>query len=136
MKKIVLITLLISIVSCSKTLTKEEIMNINGYWRIDKVTIENETVQLPPSIHMDFFYIDEELQGFRKKLSVNLVGNFEKNNHDEKIVIQNQEEGTFILYTTAYDSWKEELLSISDKELVILNTEGKTYTYKRFSEEE
>lgn len=136
MKKIASIMLFIVMTNCSKTITNNDLLNINGYWRIHKVSIENETVELPLSIHMDYFFVNDSLKGFRKKLTANMVGKFEQNNHDEKIEIQNSEAGTYIFYKTAYDTWKEEIVSISDKELVVLNKEGKTYHYNRFSESE
>lgn len=123
---------LILFTNCSKKVSKEELQLLNGYWEIASVTIDSETKELPASLKADYFYLDNELKGFRKKLTPRFDGKFQKNNDQESLSVIFVKEKPFIVYETKYNTWKEEIISISENQLQLLNNEGKLYTYKPF----
>ena len=132
LKSSILLVCLTFLVSCTKQITKEDLQLINGYWEISTVTIDGETRELPTSLKTDFFYIDNNLKGFRKKLTPRFDGKFQKNNDQESLSIIFVKEKPFIVYETKFNTWKEEIISISENQLQLLNNEGKLYTYKPF----
>ena len=87
LKSSILLVCLTFLVSCTKQITKEDLQLINGYWEISTVTIGGETRELPTSLKTDFFYIDNNLKGFRKKLTPRFDGKFQKNNDQESLSI-------------------------------------------------
>lgn len=119
-------------VNCSKKISKEDLQLLNGYWEITTVSIDGETKELPTALKADYFYLNDELKGFRKKLTPRFDGKFQKNNDQESLSIIFVKEQPFLVYETKYATWKEEIISLSKDELQLLNNEGKLYTYKPF----
>ena len=71
--------------------------------------------------------------GFRKKLKPELNGEFRATENEEKISAQFNGNKLFLIYSTPYDTWEEEVLEADKDNLVVSNSDGKTYFYKRFT---
>lgn len=132
MKKAVLI-LFVSLlaISCHKKVTPDDIATINGYWEIEEVVFPDGTHK-KYSINETFDYFEiKNNKGIRKKVMPQLNGTFLVNDDSEKLEIKEEKGIYYIYYYTPFNKWKEELVALSDDELVILNDAKKEYHYKR-----
>lgn len=128
--KILFISLLF--VSCQQKITPEDISKINGYWQIEKVVFnQGEDKDYIANESYDYFEIDKGNKGFRKKVMPQLDGTFIVNDTYEKLSVRFIDDKVFIDYTTNYAKWSEELIAVSDKELVFKNSENKEFHYKK-----
>jgi len=123
MKKIIS-SLLICLVftACNQKIEDTDIAKINGYWEIEKAVMpdgSSKEYSINPTI--DYFEIKNN-KGFRKYLVSEL---------DEKVAIVKEDKHVYLKYTTAYAKWKEELVKISDEELVLKNEHDMEYHYKK-----
>jgi len=126
-------TLLISLlfVSCQKKIAASDIPKINGYWEIEKVIFPNgNTKDYKMNVTYDYFNITNN-KGFRQKVSPQLDGTFLTSDDFEKVEIKEANGKYYLNYSTAFAKWKEELVSLSDAELVTLNDSKKEYHYKK-----
>ena len=130
-KYLLIIPLFIFFVSCQQKIEKTDIVKINGYWEITKVTSDdgkeknysiNETI--------DYFEIKNN-SGFRKKVTPQFDGKYLVNDVFETIKIVSENGKTNIFYTTPYSKWKEEIITLTDTELVLKNEQKIQYNYKR-----
>lgn len=118
--------------SCQQKIKPEDISKINGYWEIEKVVFDQgEDKKYGINESYDYFQIDKNNKGFRKKVMPQLDGTFIVNDTYETATIRFKEDKTFIDYSTPYAKWSEELIAISDEELVFKNAEKKEYHYKK-----
>jgi len=133
MKKIVgFLFVSLFFISCQQKIKPEDIAKINGYWEIEKVVFDQgKDKEYGINESYDYFQIDKNNVGFRKKVMPQLDGTFIVNDTYENIKIRFKEDKAFIDYTTPYAKWSEELIAVSDKELVMKNEEKKEYHYKK-----
>ena len=132
MKKTILI-LFISFLSasCKQPISSSDISKLNGYWEIEKVDFpDGNDKEYKINEIFDYFEIKDN-KGFRTKVSPQLDGTFLTNGDSEKVEIKEIEGKFYIHYTTPFSKWKEEIVSISDEQLVIENDAKKQYHYKR-----
>ena len=119
-------------VACQQKIKPEDISKINGYWEIEKVVFDQgKDKEYGINESYDYFQIDKNNKGFRKKVMPQLDGTFIVNDSQEDVKIRFQEDKVFFDYVTPYAKWSEELIAVSDKELVFKNTEKKEYHYKK-----
>ena len=129
-KNISILVLSILFFGCQKKITNLDIAKINGYWEIEKAEMPDGTKKeyaINPTI--DFFEVKNN-KGFRKKVMPQLDGKYLVDDTSEDIIIATDDNGTFIKYTTKYASWKEELISIDEEQMVLKNEHDIEYTYK------
>ncbi|WP_026914830.1 lipocalin family protein [Christiangramia portivictoriae] len=133
MKKALYLVIAIMLFSCSKNDPNEQLKNLNGYWTIEKVEVENDSViEYSLSQYIDYIEIGDSV-GFRKKLQPKIDGGYiEASNDSEKIMAKIEDEILTLHYKTAFDEWKETVLKATKDELVIENSDDKKYYYKRY----
>jgi len=133
LKKLILILTIIAITSCTQNDPQEQLKNLNGYWQIEKVEIEKDSViEYSLSQYIDFIEIKDST-GLRKKLKPKIDGGFIKVSNDSENITAKIENNSLILYySTPFAEWKEEVLEATKEELVILNKEDKKYYYQRY----
>ncbi|WP_157717346.1 lipocalin family protein [Christiangramia echinicola] len=133
MKKLILIISIIAMASCSNNDPQEQIKNLNGYWQIEKVEIEKDSViEYQLSQLIDYIEITDST-GFRKKLKPKIDGGFiNASNDSEKVTAKVEDNRLFLYYETPFDEWKEEVLEATEDELVVLNRDDKKYYYQRY----
>lgn len=120
------------VLGCSGSPT-ENLVLLNGYWEI--AAIENSygsTKEYSLSQNIDFFEITTEGKGVRKKVQPDIQGNFTTTNASENIDLVIENNTVYLKYSTAFDTWQEEILSLSTEELVLRNKDNYTYTYRRY----
>ena len=106
---------------------------INGYWEIVSVSKNNEFIkEYPFSNAVDFFIIDSLNNGFRKKIKPKINGSFEITLHEIPISIKNNNNSYEINYISAGNQYIETINKLDQDKLVIKNSEGIIFSYKRF----
>lgn len=119
-------------VACQPKIKPAEIVKLNGYWEIEKVVLaEGKDKDYSMNENFDYFEIDTTNKGFRKKVMPQLDGTFLVNDTYENVTVRFAEDKVFLDYTTPYMKWSEELIALSDDELVLKNKEKKEYHYKK-----
>ncbi|MGO4822627.1 MULTISPECIES: lipocalin family protein [unclassified Flavobacterium] len=118
-------------VSCSQKVEPSDIAKINGYWQIEKVVFEEgEDKDYKMNESYDYFKIVNN-SGIRKKVMPQLNGSFLVNDSYENVKVRFDKDKVYLDYATAYAKWSEELVALTDDELVLKNTENKEYHYKK-----
>ena len=126
-----LIMVFVLLNSCQ--ISKEDIKQLNGYWEIEKVVLENgETKVFSINQTVDYFSVNDSLMGFRKKLNPKFDGTFEHSNDAESIQVYHDNGKWVIKYTTSYAKWKETIKELTEDKVALLNQENRLYIYKRF----
>jgi hypothetical protein len=128
--KILLLSLFF--VGCQQKVEDADIAKINGYWEIEKVVFdEGKDKDYKMNESYDYFEIAKNNKGIRKKVMPQLDGSFLTNDSYENVTVRFEGEKAFLDYKTPYAKWSEEMITISDRELVLKNIEKKEYHYKK-----
>lgn len=132
LKHLLLILLLCTLASCTQS-NEERLKHINGYWEI--AAIENTAGQVKEfgmSQNIDFFEINEDGTGVRKKVQPNALGAFTTSKASENVNVIHQENLLKLQYSTVLDTWEETVKKATDKELILINEDGMIYTYRKY----
>ena len=127
-----IVIILLIVTGCAPS-PATQLDHLNGYWEI--ASIENQygsSKEYSISQNIDFFEVTPEGKGIRKKVQPDIQGNFTASNSSQNIDVVLQEKAVFLKYSTALDTWQEEIISLSQDELILKNSEGYTYTYRRY----
>jgi phage anti-repressor protein len=128
--RILLVSLLF--VACQQKINPNDIAKINGYWEIEKVVFDQgKDKDYGMNESYDYIQIDKNNKGFRKKVMPQLDGTFLANDAYENVSVRFESDKVFLDYKTPYAKWTEELITLSEDELVLKNTEKKEYHYKK-----
>jgi hypothetical protein len=132
MKRLGIVSLVaLFFISCTKNVSATDIDKMNGYWEIEKVVFANGKTKLYKNSEMyDFFQI-KDFTGMRKKVTPVIGGSYLVNLDAEKVTIKQGKDKFIVHYETFYSRWDEELISISDEEMVLKNDKFTEYHYKR-----
>jgi hypothetical protein len=118
-------------VACQQKIQPSDISKINGYWEIEKVVFdEGDDKEYGMNESFDYFKIANN-KGIRKKVMPQLDGTFIVDSTYQDVTIRFDKEKVFLDYATAYAKWSDELIAISDKELILKNDQKKEYHYKK-----
>ena len=133
MKNLVTIVLFsFLLVGCKQQIQSTDIPNINGYWEIEKVVFdEGEDKEYSANQNYDYFQIDKNNQGIRKKVAPQLDGTFLVDDSFEKVRIRFQDDKVYLDYATPYMKYTEEIIALTADELVVLNAQKTEYHYKK-----
>ena len=130
--KIYSILLVFFIISCTEKIDKKNVSLLNGYWEIEKVNLPNEeSKEYKINESVDYFKISDNLKGFRKKLVPQYDGKFLTNEVQENISIFFNGDIAFITYKTDFATWNEEIVKLTNEELILKSEQGIAYVYKR-----
>lgn len=131
MKKLLSLLIFVLLLSCKQRVTQSDLQHLNGYWEIEKVvTTEKNVKEYKVNTTYDFIEIND-LEGFRKKVYPQLMGNFQTNDDSESFKIV-KENGIFKMnYENGENQWTEILKSVSETSFVVENEAGITYHYKK-----
>jgi len=133
MKNLVTIVLFsFFLVGCKQQIQSTDIPKINGYWEIEKVVFdEGEDKEYGANQNYDYFQIDKNNQGIRKKVAPQLDGTFLVDDSFEKVRVRFQDDKAYLDYATPYMKYTEEIIALTAEELVVLNAQKKEYHYKK-----
>ena len=128
--KVILFSVLL--VSCKQQIQSTDIPKINGYWEIEKVVFDKgEDKEYAANQNYDYFQIDKNNQGIRKKVAPQLDGTFFFFFSFEKVSVRFQDNKAYLDYVTPYMKYTEEIIALTADELVVLNAQKKEYHYKK-----
>lgn len=131
MKRILLLIVLVSALSCKQKITEADLSNLNGYWEIEKVELpDGDKKEYKVNETIDFFKIEAN-KGFRKKVMPQLDGTYLTNDVQEDVVVVIKDGDASLQYKTTYASWKEEIIELTKDKLVVKNQQEIEYYYKR-----
>ncbi|QZK90840.1 hypothetical protein K5V07_10195 [Flavobacterium sp. CHNK8] len=132
MKKVVgFFVLILVFLACKQNIKTEDVALLNGYWEVEKVVFDSiEDKEYRMNEVYDYFKIVKE-KGIRKKVMPQLDGTFLVNDVEEKVAVRYEDDRVFIDYTTPYMKWSEEIIALTNEELVLLNKDKTEYHYKR-----
>ena len=131
MKRILLLIVLVSALSCKQKITEADLSNLNGYWEIEKVELpDGDKKEYKVNETIDFFKIEAN-KGFRKRVMPQLDGTYLTNDIQEDVVVVIKDGDASLQYKTTYASWKEEIIELTKDKLVVKNQQEIEYYYKR-----
>lgn len=133
MRRILLFYVILFSLGCKNTsVSKEDLVHLNGYWEIEEVEFPDGTKKkysVNPSV--DFIQI-EDMKGFRKKVQPKFDGNYTASNDTESFSISYINEMITLHYKNNLSAWEEKLVQLDSSYFSVLNEEGIKYSYKRF----
>lgn len=133
MRKILLIVITLSILSCSKN-PETYIEHLDGYWEIEQVTLNDGTKkQYKFNETIDYIKINDSLKGFRKKLKPSINDTYFTSANAEVLTLKIEDGSLYMYYSTPYAKWKETVLEASAEHLKIKNEDNNVYLYKRYT---
>ena len=131
MKKIFLLIVLDSMLSCKQKIIETDISNLNGYWEIEKVELpKGDKIEYKINETIDFFKIEAN-KGYRKKVMPQLDGTYLTNDVQEDVTVVLKDGEAILQYKTNYASWNEEIIELTIDKLVVKNEQEIEYYYKR-----
>ncbi len=131
MKRILLLIVLVSALSCKQKITEADLSNLNGYWEIEKVELpDGDKKEYKVNETIDFFKIEAN-KGFRKKVMPQLDGTYLTNDVQEDVTVVLKDGDASLQYKTTYASWNEEIIELTKDKLVVKNEQEIEYFYKR-----
>ena len=132
MNRFLFALVLVSFFSCSND-PSAYIQHIEGYWEIEAVTTSDGLKkEYTFSDTIDFIQFTDSLNGIRRKMKPNLLGNFESSLSVESFELKIENDSLNVYYKTPYAEWKETILGASETNLVVVNANNVTYLYKRY----
>lgn len=119
-------------VGCQQNIKPSDITKLNGYWEIEKVVFEKgKDKEYGMNENFDYFKMEKNNNGIRKKVTPQMDGTFLVNDTYENVTVRFKEDKAYLDYSTPYMKWSEEVIALSEKELVLLNAEKTEYHYKK-----
>jgi len=133
MKRLLLILVVVlSVLTCSEN-PEIFIPHLEGYWEIKQVKKDGKVVkEYNISTTVDYFKVNDDLTGFRKKVTPSLDGKFTVTDDESPFVLKIENNKLYIYYTVNNITFKESIELATEEELVITNDEGFKYIYKPF----
>lgn len=129
---VIIFCFLTGLMSCNST-PESYIKYVEGYWEITDVAKDNKSIKsYSISTAIDYFKINKDLTGFRKKLKPSLNGKFVATKDKSPFILRVVNNELGIHYTVNKRTFTERIEMASKNTLVISNTDGFKYTYKRF----
>ncbi len=130
--KIILLLSITIVFGCKKTLTLNEVPYlINGFWEIEKVETKHSVKQYKVNTTVDYFYINKNGKGYRFKAKPSFLGKYKTNTVKDTLQLYFKNDSIYLKTITPFDTWKEVILSITSKKLVIKNDANIIYHYKK-----
>ena len=132
MLRITILSVLLIATSCAEKPSLEALDQLNGYWEIERVVFpDGGSKQYSLSTTIDYFEY-KDLSGFRKKVQPVLSGTFNTSDDAEFFKVYAKNDTFIIRYENDLSQWEEEIKTVNSEVLVLVNTEGISYHYKRF----
>ena len=131
--KFILITLFYCILTSCNYNNNIDLNYLDGYWEIKSVTFKDgNKKEYTFSDTIDFLSFTDSLTGIRKKMKPNFSGYFETSKDAERFEIKHENDSVNIYYETAFDSWKETILELTENEMIVSNQKSAIYSYVRY----
>lgn len=120
------------VIGCSGNDPELMLNSLQGYWEIKKVELaDGQTRDFSVNTTIDYIQWDGK-QGKRKKLSPGFNGSYTTSDQTETFTAEIRNGRLFLIYKTPYNQWEEEVIKANKTQLVVRNTDDKTYYYQPF----
>ena len=132
MKRLIALLLFTTLNSC-KSDVNSYIPFIEGYWEIVSVTKDQKKIKdYKMSGSIDYFKVNPDLSGYRKKMTQRFDGAFEMSQHESNFTLSVIDHHLWLNYTNNGVYYREEIIRANNSSLVISNADGFLYTYKPY----
>ena len=132
MRHLLTFSFLVLLNSC-KSEVSTYIPFIEGYWEIVNVTKDHKKIkEYKMSGAIDYFKVNADLSGYRKKVTPRFDGAFEMSQHESEFSISIKDSHLWIVYTDNEVTYREEIIRANASSLIISNSDGFIYTYKPY----
>jgi len=131
-KRLIALLFITTLISCQSDVNSY-IPFIEGYWEIVSVTKDQKKIKdYKMSGSIDYFKVNPDLSGYRKKMTPRFDGAFEMSQHESNFTISVIDHHLWLNYTNNGVSYREEIIRANNSSLVISNADGFLYTYKPY----
>lgn len=132
MKQHLALILFIVLNSC-KSEVSTFIPFVEGYWEIVSVTKNQKDVKTyKMNGTIDYFKVNSDLSGYRKKVVPRVDGAFEMSQHKSEFTLSIVGDDLWITYTNNDVTYREEITRANNSSLILSNSDGFVYTYKPY----
>ena len=132
MKKLITPLLISLLYSCQSDVT-DYIPFIEGYWEIVSATKDQKKIKdFKISGVIDYFKINDDLSGYRKKVTPRFDGAFEISQDQSNFKLSIEDHQLRINYNNNGIAYKEQIMRANETSLIISNSNGFSYTYKPY----
>jgi hypothetical protein len=132
MKKLILILLISLLYNCQSDVTNY-IPFVEGYWEIVSATKDQKKIKdFKISGVIDYFKINDDLIGYRKKVTPRFDGAFEISQDQSNFKLSIEDHQLRINYNNNGIAYKEQIMRANETSLIISNSNGFSYTYKPY----
>ncbi len=132
MKQLIALSFFILLSSC-KSDVSTYIPFIEGYWEIVSVSKDQKKVkEFKMSGSIDYFKVNSDVSGYRKKVTPHFDGAFEMSQHESEFIISIRDNRLWIDYANNEVTYSEEIIRANSASLILSNSDGFIYTYKPY----
>lgn len=132
MKKIITLLLASLLYSCQSDVINY-IPYVEGYWEIVSATKDKKKIKdFKISGTIDYFKINDNLSGYRKKVTPRFDGAFEISQDQSNFKLSIEDHQLWINYNSNGFVYKEQILRANEASLIISNSNGYCYYYKTY----
>jgi hypothetical protein len=131
-KRLIALLIFTTLNSCQSDVSSY-IPFVEGYWEIVSVTKDQKKIKdYKISGSIDYFKVNPDLSGYRKKMTPRFDGAFEISQHESNFTLSVKDHHLWLNYTNNGVSFREEIIRANNSSLVISNADGFLYTYKPY----
>jgi|TARA_B110000908_G_scaffold110421_1_gene129504 hypothetical protein len=131
-KKLITPLLISLLYSCQSDVT-DYIPFVEGYWEIVSATKDQKKIKdFKISGVIDYFKINDDLSGYRKKVTPRFDGAFEISQDQSNFKLSIEDHQLRINYNNNGIAYKEQIMRANETSLIISNSNGFSYTYKPY----
>jgi hypothetical protein len=131
-KKIITLLLASLLYSCQSDVINY-IPYVEGYWEIVSATKDQKKIKdFKISGTIDYFKINDNLSGYRKKVTPRFDGAFEISQDQSNFKLSIEDHKLWINYNSNGVVYKEQILRANEASLIISNSNGFCYYYKPY----
>jgi hypothetical protein len=131
-KQFLTLSFFILLISC-KSEVSTYIPFVEGYWEIVNVSKDQKKVKdYKMSGSVDYFKVNADLSGYRKKVTPRFDGTFEISKHISEFTLSIENNHLWIIYTNNNVTYSEEIIRANNSSLILSNSDGFIYTYKPY----
>ena len=132
MKQLITLSIFVLLMSC-KSDVSTFIPFIEGYWEIVSVTKDQKKVKdYKMSGYIDYFKVNSDLSGYRKKVTPRFDGTFEMSQHRSEFILSIEDSNLWIIYANNEVVYREQIRRANNSSLILSNGDGFVYTYKPY----
>jgi len=125
--------IIVLVLSSCATNPEDKIPYIDGYWEIKEVKKDGKLIkEYSISTSVDYFEINDNLTGFRKKVSPTFNGTFTITQDQAPFTLKIENDTLNIYYNHNNVITKETIIKASKEVLIIANSQGFHYIYEPF----